>query len=122
MFALSRKRQLPLLAALLSTLVFVYIYSDINHVYFPWPSSPPLQSRLPPANRTLGFGAVVVVSKEGSKRRQTLLQAANVTGLDLTIPQQPRWTEAHFDRFRNGQSIQHGSLLAWMGHHNALQW
>jgi hypothetical protein len=66
----------------------------------------------------------VVVSKEDSKRRHALLQAANVTGLDLVIPQQPDWTENQIEKFRNGQvdDVQHGSLLAWMGHYNALQW
>ncbi|KAF2262841.1 hypothetical protein CC78DRAFT_545475 [Lojkania enalia] len=77
-----------------------------------------------PANSTLGFGAIVVVSKEESERRHSLLQAANVTDIDLTIPQQPIWTNRDVESFRNNEvdKVQIGSILAWMGHRNALQW
>ncbi|KAF2203280.1 hypothetical protein GQ43DRAFT_367291 [Delitschia confertaspora ATCC 74209] len=76
-----------------------------------------------PANKTLGFGAILVVSKEGSSRRHGLLQAANVTDIELTIPKQPSWTEEEIDTFRNGiDKAARGSILAWMGHHNALRW
>ena len=124
MLAPSRKRPLPLLAGLVLTLLFVFYCRDTNRIYFPWTSHIRLQTTQLPANRTLGFGAVVVVSRDGSERRHSLLQAANVTDFDLTIPKQPKWTEGDLEKFRNGQAdgIQHGSLLAWMGHHNALRW
>jgi hypothetical protein len=76
-----------------------------------------------PANATLGFGAILVVSKEGSSRRPGLLQAANVTDLELTIPKQPTWTDEQVDAFRSGEEKgTRGSIMAWMGHHNALRW
>lgn len=76
-----------------------------------------------PANSTLGFGAVIVVSKDGSERRHALVQAANVTDLHLTIPKQPQWTEGDVQKFIDGQDdVQRGSILAWLGHHNALRW
>jgi hypothetical protein len=51
------------------------------------------------------------------------VQAANVTDVDLTIPKQPIWTEGDLQRFINGQEdAQRGSILAWLGHRNALQW
>ena len=70
------------------------------------------------ANSTLGFGRIYVVSKEDSPRRHGLLQAANITELDLTIPVQPEWTDADLDvPFKIGK----GSLLAWLGHLHALR-
>lgn len=74
-------------------------------------------------NATLGFGRILVVSQQGSPRRKTILQAANVTELLLTVPAQPVWTEDDERRFRleRDSSIQKGSLLAWLGHLHALQ-
>lgn len=78
------------------------------------------------ANATLGFGAVAVVSKDGSSRRPLLLQAANVTNILLTIPSQPQWTDENVKKFnsseesKTGPSI--GSIYAWLGHHNVLRW
>ena len=75
------------------------------------------------ANSTLGFGAIVVVSKDGSSRLPAMIQAANVTGLDLTIPSQPTWTDDDVATFRNGiDAAKRGSILAWMGHRNAMEW
>ncbi|KAF2126863.1 glycosyltransferase family 25 protein [Dothidotthia symphoricarpi CBS 119687] len=125
----SRKRPLPLLVA--CTLFFIVLFyhkARAHRIYQQWSSSSLVESveshptKLP-ANRTLGFGAVVVVSKPDSERRHSLVQAANVTDIDLTIPQQPNWTEGDVYRFRNWQSgAQRGSILAWLGHHNALRW
>jgi hypothetical protein len=120
----SRKRPAPLLLALtLVLLVLFYHSSNADRIYQQWSSS--LESRPVklPANSTLGFGAVVVVSREGSKRRHALVQAANVTSVELTIPKQPEWTEGDLQRFIDGQdNVQRGSMLAWLGHRNALQW
>lgn len=120
----SRKRPLPLLAALTIALIFLFYHSDPDRIYVQWVSSIEALPQKLPANRTLGFGAVVVVSKEGSNRRHSLLQAANVTDIDLTIPQQPSWTEGDLETFRNNEEkeVQRGSILAWLGHHNALRW
>ncbi|KAF2817182.1 uncharacterized protein BDZ99DRAFT_362918, partial [Mytilinidion resinicola] len=50
--------------------------------------------------------------------------AANVTGIDLTIPSQPAWSEDDINKFREGRDsdITVGSIYAWLGHNNALQW
>ena len=71
-----------------------------------------------------------------SERKENLAQAADVTGIDLVIPQQPRSEEEEIERFRrtgrkarpgqdeNGQGkpMGRGSALAWMGHRNTLKW
>jgi hypothetical protein len=108
MLAPSRKRPLPLLVVL-AVAVLLFIFQKNDCIRSRWASYRSSNVEIP-ANRTLGFGAIVVVSKEGSARRHALLQAANVTDIELTIPQQPQWTESE------------GSLLAWMGHLNVLQW
>ncbi|KAL5119562.1 hypothetical protein ACEQ8H_002408 [Pleosporales sp. CAS-2024a] len=120
----SRKRPTPLLCTLaLILLVLFYQSSHAGRIYHHW-SSPALSPpRSLPANSTLGFGAVVVISKPGSERRHALVQSANITDLDLTMPKQPVWTEGDLQRFINGQEdAQRGSILAWLGHHNALRW
>ncbi|KAF2787540.1 glycosyltransferase family 25 protein [Melanomma pulvis-pyrius CBS 109.77] len=119
-----RKRPLPLLAALTFTLVIFFYHHHVDRIYLQWSSTSELLPHKLPANNTLGFGAVVVVSAPESPRLHSLLQAAAVTDLALTIPSQPEWTEGDVRRFRNGQDkdVQKGSILAWMGHHNALQW
>ncbi|KAH7068207.1 hypothetical protein BKA63DRAFT_109415 [Paraphoma chrysanthemicola] len=120
----SRKRPVPLLVALtLFVIVLFYHSSNADHIYQQWSSSFESRPLKLAANRTLGFGAVVVVSREGSDRRHALVQAANVTDFDLTIPKQPDWTEGDLQRFIDGQeNAQRGSILAWLGHHNALRW
>lgn len=121
---LSRKRPLSLFVAVTFVILFLSINSDRGRLYVQWASSIELLAQEFPANRTLGFGAVVVVSKEGSRRRHALLQAANVTDIDLTIPKQPTWTEGDIELFRNNEDRNRykGSILAWLGHHNALKW
>ena len=49
--------------------------------------------------------------------------AANITGLDVSIPVQPLWTEEDLSQMRaeNVSSITRGSALAWLGHLNALR-
>jgi hypothetical protein len=120
----SRKRPTPLLCTLtLIVIVLFYHSSNADRIYQQWSS--PIESRPVnlPANSTLGFGAVVVISKEGSDRRHALVQSANVTDVHLTIPKQPVWTEGDLQRFIDGQeNVQRGSILAWLGHHNALRW
>ncbi|KAH8879366.1 hypothetical protein GQ53DRAFT_800279 [Thozetella sp. PMI_491] len=78
---------------------------------------------LGPANSTLGFGNIYVVSTPTSARREPLLHAANITELDLTIPLQPEWTEEDQRKFRlkENSTLGRGSLLAWLGHLHALR-
>ena len=120
----SRKRSPPLLLIITLILIAIWYHSrQGDRLYDDWISSIESRPVKLSANRTLGFGAVVVVSKDGSDRRETLIQAANVTNFDLTIPRQPDWTEGDVQRFINGQeNAQKGSILAWLGHRNALQW
>ncbi|KAI6879007.1 glycosyltransferase family 25 protein [Hortaea werneckii] len=79
---------------------------------------------LEPANATLGFGAVVAVSRAGSPRRESLLLASNITEIDITIPTQPKWTDKDVKNLRaeKDSTITKGSALAWLGHLNALRW
>jgi len=120
----SRKRPSPLLlASSLVLIVLFYQISTSDRIHQQWSSSYALRKGKAAANSTLGFGAVIAVSKEGSKRRHSLVQAANVTDLDLVIPHQPEWTEGDVEKFIDGQeNAQRGSILAWLGHHNALRW
>ncbi|KAK7186139.1 hypothetical protein DPSP01_000791 [Paraphaeosphaeria sporulosa] len=124
MLAPNRKRLLPLLVGLVLTLSFCFQYRNTDRIYIQWTPSTETQQTKLPANRTLGFGGAVVVSKEGSNRRHAFVQQANVTEFDVTIPKQPQWTESDVQKFRNSQEddVQHGSILAWMGHLNVLQW
>jgi len=124
MLAPYRKRPFPLLACLSLALLSLFNFRSSNRQYTQWATSLEDHQIGLPANRTLGFGAIVAVSTEDSKRRNSLLQAANITDIDITIPQQPEWTENDVERFRNGETknVQHGSILAWMGHRFALQW
>jgi hypothetical protein len=120
-----RKRPLPLLAALTCILLVLFYHRiDADRIYTQWSSTDGSLAHQLAANNTLGFGAVVVVSAPESPRLPPLLQAAAVTDINLTIPLQPVWTEGDVRRFRNGQDegVTKGSILAWMGHHHALQW
>lgn len=76
-----------------------------------------------PANSTLGFGAVYVVSRPDSPRRHSLRNAAILTSLDITIPIQPIWTDGDVASIQASENstIDRGSVLAWLGHQNALQ-
>jgi hypothetical protein len=112
----SRKRPTPLLLVItLLLLVLFYHSSHADRIYQQWSSSPDSRPLNMVANSTLGFGAVIAVSRQGSKRRHALVQAANVTEID--------WTEGDLQRFIDGQEdAQRGSILAWLGHRNALKW
>ncbi|OAG04630.1 uncharacterized protein CC84DRAFT_1093752, partial [Paraphaeosphaeria sporulosa] len=70
------------------------------------------------------FGALVAVSHATSPRKDGLLWSSNLTGIDITIPEQPQWTDGHLQAFESpqGSQISRGSALAWMGHLNALRW
>lgn len=92
--------------------------------FLPFPS---FQSRsLAPANATLGFGAVYAISGYGSPRKDSLLQAANVTGLDIIVPEIPDWTQEQVDDFRDFEHLEKstildGSIKAWLSHTVALR-
>jgi len=80
---------------------------------------------LSPANATLGFGGLYVVSGPGSPRRQHLEEAARVTGLDFRIPPQVTWTDEDVRNFRPAveeeSHVLTGSVKAWLSHHVVLK-
>ncbi|KXL43433.1 MAG: glycosyltransferase family 25 protein, partial [Acidomyces sp. 'richmondensis'] len=88
-------------------------------------SSKLLPARLKPANATMGFGGLFVVSGPGSPRRQHLEEAARVTGLDFRIPEQVAWTEEDVRNFRpvveEESHVLTGSVKAWLSHHVVLR-
>jgi hypothetical protein len=106
------------LFTILSSLIILYVIIPTSR--FPYLST----TTLVPANSTLGFGAILAVSYARSPRRASLLWAANLTDLDITIPEQPEWSERDVQHFRAEEqsSISKGSALAWLGHLNALRW
>ena len=52
------------------------------------------------------------------------MDAANLTDLDIVIPDQPIWTDEDVDTVMDKQYsiISKGSAMAWLGHMNALKW
>jgi len=79
-----------------------------------------------PASSTLGFGGIMVVSGKGSPRRSKLIQMANVTGLDLTIPDMPEWSDDDIRSFTqalayDGRETGRGSKLSWLSHNYVLE-
>ncbi|KAJ9640020.1 hypothetical protein H2201_005215 [Coniosporium apollinis] len=110
------------LLALLALCLTTFLYFGI-----PWRHAPAqysLPAGVTAANATLGFGAVLAVSRPQSPRREELLFAANLTGVEITIPLQPKWTDEDVERLKadQGSKITRGSALAWLGHLNALKW
>ena len=76
-------------------------------------------------NGTLGFGGLYAVSGPGSPRRLRLQQAAAVTGLNITIPEQQTWTDQDVDNFRwpnrEESEVKTGTVKAWLSHHVVLK-
>ncbi|PHH73776.1 hypothetical protein CDD80_3563 [Ophiocordyceps camponoti-rufipedis] len=104
-------------------LLFCITWLLTSHLLASFLHRPPHSFVSTSTNATLGFGRIFVVSQQGSPRRKSIVQAANVTELMLTVPAQPVWTDEDERRFRleRDSSIQKGSLLAWLGHLHALQ-
>ncbi|KAK4544732.1 hypothetical protein LTR36_003981 [Oleoguttula mirabilis] len=121
----ARNARSPLTYALLALAIIVVIY------YQPWYSATARDStfsrnsRSIPANATLGFGALYVVSGPGSPRRQHLEEAAAVTELELRIPTQTAWTDEDVRNFRPADEAESrvltGSVKAWLSHHLVLR-
>jgi len=83
------------------------------------------KSSIKPANATLGFGGLFVVSGPGSPRRKHIEEAAAVTELHLRIPQQVQWTDEDVRNFRpeheEESRVLTGSVKAWLSHHLVLR-
>ncbi|KAL1311588.1 hypothetical protein AAFC00_001704 [Neodothiora populina] len=81
-------------------------------------------AHLTPANATLGFGGLFVVSGPGSPRREGLIESANVTGLHFRFPELPKWSDEQIAAFRNNDektTITNGSIRAWLSHNVVLK-
>ncbi|KAI9664227.1 MAG: hypothetical protein M1831_002406 [Alyxoria varia] len=82
------------------------------------------------ANATLNFGAVIAVAPEDSPRLPSLIEAANLTGIDIQVPHQPKWTAQSVNFWRTMESKDHkgavgaspGTAKGGLGHLNALKW
>lgn len=85
--------------------------------------APLQQHNLTPANATLGFGTILIISRPHSHRLPGLLWAANLTDLLIEVPSQPDWIKdsLHSLRIDSGSSMSEGSALAWLGHLHALR-
>lgn len=124
-----RRRPVHLLV-IVAFFTFLFFYRkaarEIYRAQFPGSTRSKSLTENDRANATLGFGAVAVVSKDGSSRRPLLLQAANVTNILLTIPSQPQWTDEDLKKFNSSDESptgpSTGSIYAWLGHHNVLRW
>jgi len=122
---LSMARRTQLLLAGLSILTLIYLFchnpyahmSSTSHFQQPPPS-------LPPANSTLGFGAILAVSHSSSPRRPSLLWAANLTDIEIVIFRQKEWGVGDVEKLKTkeGSSLSTGSAKAWLGHLEVLRW
>ncbi|EDU44056.1 conserved hypothetical protein [Pyrenophora tritici-repentis Pt-1C-BFP] len=113
------------LASLFYCCCCCYCYADhyTNHAGHTSSTQPPAAS-LNPANSTLGFSTILALSPHHSPRRSSLLWAANLTDLDIVIPDLPDWSVGDIQAFKvkNGQStISVGSAKAWLGHLQILK-
>ncbi|KAF2494049.1 hypothetical protein BU16DRAFT_63427 [Lophium mytilinum] len=102
------------------------LWSD--SILFPLHKLAPIAASLElPANSTLGFGALLAVSPATSPRRHGLIQAANVTDMQITFPELPIWTDEDEQNFRaptgvGESSLTKGMVFAWLSHLHVLRW
>ncbi|KXJ89115.1 hypothetical protein Micbo1qcDRAFT_206685 [Microdochium bolleyi] len=79
------------------------------------------------ANTTLGFEKLLALSSKPSWRTRGLAAAANLVGLDMSIPPQPPTTDEAIVSFQGiarakGQAgAQYGSAKAWLAHLDLLR-
>lgn len=120
------KLPLSLAGAVLFLVVLIRYQGDsANSPSFPAYRVIPSEAVETPSNTTLGFGGVYVVSGPDSPRKRTLLEAAAVTGIDLTIPAQAAWTDDDVHNFQianqEESKIKSGSVKAWLSHDLVLR-
>jgi hypothetical protein len=119
----SRSPSVILLAALAVATVLLYYRSSLSSQVS---SAFTAKDRIAqPANGTLGFGGLFVVSGPGSPRRKRLEEAAAVSELELRIPQQISWTDEDVRNFKpeneSESRVLTGSVKAWLSHHLVLK-
>lgn len=126
----------PTARTLAGTVLLLFVFAYVLYPRRPASShasqqatSDPIVAGATAANTTLGFGAIAVISRgPGSTRYHALMQAANVTELDLVVPEQPVWTADDLAEYQEQDGTDgavqksEGSALAWLGHINALKW
>jgi hypothetical protein len=66
----------------------------------------------------------VAVPNSNSSRLKGLVWAANLTSIDITIPERLVWTSSDLENIKpeDGSPIAEESAMALMGHLNALEW
>ncbi|KAI3322963.1 glycosyltransferase family 25 protein [Xylariaceae sp. AK1471] len=120
-----------------STVLFILIICatrllpKTTHAQFPQLSAshsvPDITPREAAANATLGFQKLLVVSTGPSWRTRGLAAAANLTGLQLSIPPQPQNPQEFVRAFEKigaqsgARSPDHGSAMAWLAHLELLK-
>ncbi|OAG43374.1 hypothetical protein AYO21_02311 [Fonsecaea monophora] len=119
-----------LAAALAIIFLFVLLptrYSNqvqIGHLFTP----PVVTPRQAAANKTLGFEKLLALSSKPSWRTRGLQAAANLTGLEFTIPTQPHNPEELVHAFEEigvasgATTPKHGSATAWVAHLDLLKY
>jgi hypothetical protein len=123
----SRASRLPLYALLAIGLITIFLYyrNGASRGGLAFPAAIYPDGDLTGTNATLGFGGLWAVSGPGSPRRDHLQQAAQVTGLELTIPTQPVWTDEDVDNFKwpnkSESEVMTGTVKAWLSHHVVLR-
>ncbi|KAI4939407.1 uncharacterized protein J4E92_000692 [Alternaria infectoria] len=120
---MARRTQLLFAGFSILTLVYLFCHNPYAYISSTSHSQQPPPS-LPPANSTLGFGAILAVSHSSSPRRPSLLWAANLTDIEIVIPRQKEWGVGDVEKLKTkeGSSLSTGSAKAWMGHLEALRW
>ncbi|OTA93708.1 glycosyltransferase family 25 protein [Hypoxylon sp. CO27-5] len=126
---LRNKRSL-VLAVIALVLVLGLLQSRYN-VYTPLRKQKPAASQSPrdvAANSTLGFQKLLALSTKPSWRTRGLEAAANLTGLEFTIPPQGQNSDELVKAFQNlgadkGAKVPaYGSARAWLSHLDLLKY
>ncbi|OJJ95598.1 glycosyltransferase family 25 protein [Aspergillus aculeatus ATCC 16872] len=91
-------------------------YTKLEHSASPSSDASPVSDA---ANSTLGFQAIFALSAGPSWRTRGLLAAANLTGLEITLPPQPPISAAVVTAFQalgDGTHPTQGASKAWLAH------
>ncbi|QDS69952.1 hypothetical protein FKW77_002426 [Venturia effusa] len=128
---LSQRRGWIILGSIVAALIRINArHSSPTAIYIPIPYSyveQPESPRASASNSSLGFEKIVVLSRKPSWRTRGLQAAADLTGLEISIPSQP-FISPHvaeaFEKIGTGETVipaKHGSTLAWLAHLDLLK-
>ena len=71
---------------------------------------------------TTQFQAILALSQGTPWRVNGLHAAAKVSGITVTVPQQPKWSDPFIKAFQEFGPIEaHGAAMAWLGHLDLLK-